>query len=324
MTMTGSDGLPLAALGLQPARQATLVSSNLTVPYEPCTQEYGSACDLVPWTAGCDYESGTITWEQAETLSPPSVHVLLRDVAGATELCKTGTYQLETTVRPTVLGCGPSHAPQLCTLPDQSFVLPLVANGRNLDAGAELPLGDLGYFGRFTSTEIVSARVIDPTGRALAVPGTAGITRLVKPQLLMSGDAIRLKSTIALVPDAVLDPADRFGLTVTITDANGPVYAATIPGLLWQLQTPIGSAWTYEDPGGAIGGIRKVRLKRIGKAGADKGYKLDFRAEGVDLSAAALPSATIVITVGDGISEIPFLLRGNRTCVVKGPKRICK
>ena len=321
---TGLDGLPAATIGLQPDLHAWITSANLTVPYEPCTAPLGSACDLVPWDAACDFESGTITWEQPDTLSSPSVHVLLNDVAGSSPLCTNGTYHLETTVRATVDGCsGIPIDPERCTLVDQTFSLPLIANGRRLDATVALPLGNLGLFGRYLTTEILSARVIDPTGRALAVPGTSNIRHLLKPQVLIKDDEIRIKGRFPVEsPDALLDPTA--GFTVTVTDRDGLVYATSIPSILWQLQPPLGSQWTYQDAGGVIDGVRKARVKRLGGPGAGKGYSVDLRAAGVDLSAADFPGVTVVVGMGDVVSTFVTTAVAHRTCVVKGSKRSCK
>ncbi len=323
--MTGMDGLPLATIGLEPSTSATTMSSNLTVPYEPCTMEYGSACDRVPWSSVCDFESGTITWTQLDDRQPPSVHVTLRDVAGSSPLCASGTYHLETTVRSTIKGCGDLHDPHLCTLVDQTFSLPLSADGRQLDATAVLPLGTLGFSGRFTNTEIVSMRVLDPTGQALAAPGTPTFVAFEKPQITMKGGELRFKATIPVEGfDVQVTPTLRSGFTLTMSDRDGTVYAVNIPALLWQLQPPVGSGWTYEDPGGSIGGVRKVRIKRVGRPEAIKGYKLDFRASGVDLSGADFPGVTVVVETTDSYFLTPLWARGNRTCLVKGTKRLCK
>jgi hypothetical protein len=325
ITMPGIDGLPLATIGLAPESGATSISSNLTVPYAPCTLPIGSGCDIGPWPAACDFESGRITWTQATTLTLPTVRVALRDVAGSSALCTTGTYQLEATVRTTGRRCGSVAAPTECTLVDQTFSLPLVATGRKLDATATLPLGDLRFNDRFTSTEVVSARLIDPTGQVVAVPGQGSTFGLEKLQVVMNGGDLRLKATIPVSsPDQTFDPAELDGFTVRIADRNDVVYVVTIPPVFWQLQTPLGSGWTYEDPGGALGGLRSLRIRRVGSAGKVRGYKLDLRASGVDLSAADFPGVTVTTEVDDGVFLNLVSGRGNRTCLVKGPKRICK
>ena len=70
----------------------TFVTSNLTVPYAPCTAPGpGGACDLVPPAATCDFEVGTVEWSLAY-YGQPQAHIVLRDLAGSSPLCTNGTY----------------------------------------------------------------------------------------------------------------------------------------------------------------------------------------------------------------------------------------
>jgi hypothetical protein len=75
-------------------------------------------------------------------------------------------------------------------------------------------------------------------------------------------DRLRLQLTIGRVPSE-LDVAAN-GLTVTVAD-DDVIYTATLPAGAMIVRTP-GRNYTYDDPAGAIGGIKKARL-RVSKNG---------------------------------------------------------
>jgi hypothetical protein len=77
-----------------------------------------------------------------------------------------------------------------------------------------------------------------------------------------------------------------------------------------------------------LGGVRKAYVKRVGKPGALKGYKLDLRAEGVDFSGLDVPSMTVSVAIArpDALGGDPQIHRASRHCtgVLKGSKLDCK
>jgi hypothetical protein len=329
VTVFGTDGLPLATAG---ARSVPSISS-LTVPYDACTTPdpdgSGSACSRQPWNAVCDFNVGSIEWSQKSKFYPPVAHVTLGELAGASPLCTTGTYHVEAVVRGTLKSC--PDAPfefHRCTLVDQPVSLPVVANGRDLDDTAALGLGTA-YTDQFDFVQISALRVLDATGQPIAASGVTSVRNLVAPRVAIKDDQIRIRATVPIerpfpTVDVVLDPGLEAGMTLSLTDRNGLVYTVTIPGMLWQLQPPIGSRWTYVDKGGVIAGVRKARIKRLGKAGAATGYEVDLQARGVDFAAADFPGMDVRIAIARPDSDQPQRAQRSRTCRVMGTKLTCK
>lgn len=329
VTLFGTDGLPMASAGV---RIDGAITSNLTVPYDVCTTPdpdgTGFACNRTPWNSACDFNVGSIEWSQASNFYPPSVHVTLTELTGSSPLCTTGTYRVEASVRGTLDGCTDepfSYHP--CTLVDQTVSLPMVANGRDLDGAARLDLGAFSYQYRYA--QISALRIIDPTGQPIAATGVTGVRNLVAPRIGLKDDTIRIRATLPIErPDAsidvTLDPRLEAGMTLALTDRNGLVYTVSIPGMLWQLQPPIGSRWTYVDKGGVLAGVRKASIKRVGKAGVATGYAVDVQARGVDLSAADFPGMNLTMAIARPGSDQPQRAQRSRTCRVKGAKLTCK
>jgi hypothetical protein len=324
LTIYGPDGLAAAAPGISGTPLAERFFGNLTVPIEPCTT--GAVCDLAPWTSPCDFASGDIVITRADR-NVGEAHVTLRNVTGTSPVCRTGTYLLEATVRGTVRGCGTPTV--LCTLPDTTLTLPLEVRGRDVEGG-----GLLG-FASFTqqaydTTQILDARVIDPTGVPIATVGLAGPSPLRAPRVTVKGNALRVRATIP-IPNAQtrIDPASDPGLRITVSDRDGVVYDATIPQVRWQLQPPIGSRWTYADKGGVLNGVQKASVTRFSKkAGTVLGYDVDLQARDVDLSAADHASLTVNLTARNlsddfGVDQV-FKWQGTRTCRGTYPKLVCK
>jgi hypothetical protein len=315
------DGLPMAAAGVGAGNllnyahgnpPAEHYVSNLTIPIAPCTS--GDSCDLPPIASPCDFDSGEIEWSRDVT-SAPQAHVTLRDVAGSSPVCTTGTYQLQATVRVTLKACGTLDAPELCTLADQTLTAPLHMKGRNLDDEVVLRPGDI--FAAYLSTEILGVRIVDPTGTPVAATGLGGVERALTPRLGLKGDVLTVRTDIPNVfIDSVIDPASDPGVTLTVSGRNGIVYAVTIPAERWQLQPPIGSRWDYADRSGLLNGVRKARVKRIVKSGVTTAYAFELKAKGVDLSAADFPGVTVQIDVHRLAPALDDVVRAQsfRTC----------
>lgn len=330
-TVFGTDGLPLATAG--PHRMTgSPVPNNLTVPYAACVTPdpdgTGIACNSQPWNTACDFNVGSIVWAKTNHFYPPTAHVVLSQLTGTSPLCTTGTYQVEAVVRGTLRSCGGPPDFHLCTLVDQNVTLPVVANGHDLDATAVLRLGNA-YTDQFVNTQFLAVRVIDPTGQPIAATGVTAVRNLVAPRIGIKDDTLRIRATVPIerpneFDDVVLDPRLEAGMTLSLTDRNGLVYTVTIPGMLWQLQPPIGSRWTYVDKGGVVAGVRKASIKRVGKAGVATGYAVDLQARGVDLSAADFPGMTLKIAIARPESDQPQRAQLSRTCRVKGTKLTCK
>ncbi len=314
MTLVAPDGLPLfGTVGLV---------GNLTPSYQACTSPEpigsGDGCDLVPRAAGCDFETGSLTWMGA------GVHATLRDLSGASPLCTTGLYRFEGTVRSTQNTCGTIAQPELCTLADRTLATTLTANGKDLDSDGFLGLG------QDVATELLAGRVIDPTGAPIAAVGVTGIRALVEPRIEIKNGQLRLRAVVPMdVPvdgqDRFLDPTLAGGMTVHIAGPDGPLYAVTIPPAVWQLQPPIGSRFGYRDPDGMLAGVRKATLKRVKKvATGGAGYKLDLLARGVDLVGHDVSGLTVNVVVARPTSATPHRSQAHRTCVLKGAKLGCK
>ena len=327
LTVVAPDGLPMAAPGVgQSTPLGERFVGNLTIPTPQCVGG-PQPCDLPPPTSPCDFESGEVELT-LDPSSAPRAHVVLRDVAGTSPLCTTGTYQMEATVRATVWGCGGTAAhPNLCTMVDQPVTVPLPVKGRNVDGGGLMLIG--GFMAVYESTEILAVRILDPTGQPIAAAGVTGVTPAAKSRITIKGDTLRVQ-TFLPVPAAgqsAIDPATEPGLTVQLEDHNGPVYGVSIPQDRWQLQPPVGSRWTYADPlAAALNGVRSVVVKRVSKKGQQLGYAIDLRARGVDLSAADLASVTLHIGVprsGPGYGYV-FQWQEARTCTGAYPKLTCK
>lgn len=327
LTILGPDGLPTAAPGIGEPNSDRFVS-DLTVPIEPCTT--GDVCDLAPWTSPCDFSSGEIEVVKLPiALSRVALaHVVLRNVAGISPLCLTGTYLAEVTVRGTVAGCG--TPPSLCTLPDTTLTVPLEVSGRDAEGEGLLRFSSLES--SYETTQILGVRVIDPTGLPVATAGIAVVESLASPRVDVKGDTLRVRATIPVPSpnrrDFVIDPAAEPGLRVVVSDRDGTIYDVTIAAERWQLQPPIGSRWTYADRGGALHGVRKASVKQIAKKGVTQGYDIDLRAKGPDLSAADHASLTVNLI---GLRLVPadneamvVDWHGTRTCRGTYPKLICK
>jgi hypothetical protein len=318
----GPDGLPAAAPGISGTPFAERFFGNLTVPIEPCTT--GAACDSTPWTSPCDFASGEIVITRAAS-NAGEAQVTLRNLAGTSPLCSTGTYLLEATVRGTVKGCGTPAV--LCTLPDTTVTLPLEVRGRNVEGGGLLRLASSQ---QYDTTQILDARVIDPTGLPVATVGLAGPAPLHAPRVTVKGDTLRVRATIPIGNEQTrIDPASDPGLRITVSDRDGVVYDVTIPPFRWQLQPPLGSRWTYADKGGALNGVRKASVKRFSKkAGTVLGYDVELQAMKVDLSAADHASLTVNVTARHFVDEFGlddvFKWQGTRTCRGTSPKLVCK
>ena len=324
VTIVDGDGLPVAASGVgplygaDPALDARIVS-NLTVPYDRCPSGY---CDITPWTSPCDFESGEIEWRRNDPGTGAFVHATLRDVTGSSPLCTTGTYHVAATVRSTVHGCGDPHHPTLCTLVDQAVSVPLQASGRKLDVGGVVNTSS-GYDYFYHTIQVLESRLVDPTGTVVAASGVTAVQPAFSPSIAIKGTSLKLRADIDIRfsatndPTAFIDPLLDDGVTVTLTDRDGPAYVVNIPPDLWQLQPPIGSRWDYNDVNGIRNGVRKARVKRLTKKGVVIGYRVDLLAKGADLSAADFPGLTVEIAVtrrtllgAEGI----FSVQSHRTC----------
>ena len=135
----------------------------------------------------------------------------------------------------------------------------------------QMPLGGLGKYYEMAveNMGVVSARILDPLGEPVAVHGVTGVRSLVGPRVSIKGDRVRVRGVIPVnAATPAIDPTLEGGFTLTLKDRDGEIYAVTIPELRWQDQTPLGSRWTYDDPGGVLGGVRKAAIKRVGKGGA--------------------------------------------------------
>ncbi len=313
VTVIAPDGLPMMRSGTYDDFGS--VVSNLTVPYDACTSpEPGGACSVPPWTAACDYESGEIGWRRRfGNPGALTVHATLRDVTGSSPLCTTGNYQVEMTVRRTSTCSG-----GLCTLVDQTVSVPIAADGHGLDG--EAPVN----FNGSQVVELVSSRLLDPTGQPIAETGVTDVLDLVNPRVSIKPDRVRIQATFPRPFLAIaLDPTLGDGVTVDVTDRNGGVFSVTIPPERWQIQPPIGNRWDYKDEGGVLNGVRKARLKRILKKQQLTGYKLQLEARDIDLSAADFPGVTLTITI-PGIPSGVFQAQSHRTCRGTAPKMECR
>jgi hypothetical protein len=285
----------------------------------------------VPPSTLCDFESGAIEWRSLTELGSSFAHVTMGDLAGASPLCTTGPYTLEATLRVVGNVCGTAQEPEVCTVTDQTVSVPLPVQGRRIDTVVKMPLGPLGnyYESKVYNIGVVAARILDPLGEPIAVHGVTGVRSLIGPRVTIKDDRVRIRANIPVNQFApTIDPTLEGGFTVTLKDRDGEFYAVTIPPERWQDQPPLGSRWTYDDPGAVLGGVRKASLKLNGKPDALKGYKLDLRAEGVDLSGADVPSITVAVAVArpSVFGGDPEIHRAQRNCigVFKGGKLDCK
>ncbi len=335
VTVFGTDGVPVAAPG--PSGFPEVTGANLTVPYEPCTTPdpdgSGIPCNRKPWTAVCDFDAGSVDWTQPKWFNPPRGHVTLEGVTGRSPLCTDGTYAVQATVRGTLESCGTVLGDfHLCTLVDRTIMIPVAVEGAGFDASGAIDLG--AFVSQYRHTQISSVRLLDPTGAPLAATGVSAVRNLVATQVKIKKDQIRVRGVLPIEPDlvlppVVLDPVLPYGMTLTVSDRDGIVYTAAIPGERWQLQPPIGSRWTYADKGGVLAGVRKARIKRIAKADVVTGYEVDLTAKGVDLSAADFPGMNVTITVAR--APVPnfdtpstYAAQRSRTCRVKPTSLSCR
>ncbi len=312
VTVVAPDGLPIAAIGTDGIDH--VLASNLTVPHPQCTAPEplsGGLCSVAPWASPCDYESAALTLGRDPGTFAWEAHATFTGVAGSSPLCKSGTHRLQAVVRPTVRACGTPPNSAVCTVVDQTLDVPMTARGRELSA----PLAIGAFGGTYVVNQVVSARILDPTGSALAAPGVTSVRSPSKLLVTRKRDQLRVKAVIPVTPDELpLDPTLDAGVRVTVSDRSGVFYDVTVPGVRWQLQPPIGSRWDYVDEGGILAGLRTIRIKRVTKAGVTAGYQVDLRARGVDLSAADFPGATVAIRIARPLHVLPFDAQGNRTC----------
>jgi hypothetical protein len=141
----------------------------------------------------------------------------------------------------------------------------------------------------------------------------------------MDGDQIRVQATIPMAfATLTIDPTLDDGVTVTVTDRSGVLFTATIPPERWQLQPPVGSRWDYQDKYGVIGGVRKIRLRRVLKKNAPPAYQLDLRAKGVPLPSPSFPAVSVAVTVARPDVASPLRVQRHRTCTIKGTKLRCR
>jgi hypothetical protein len=252
----------------------------------------------------CDFESGELTWVEG-----PLVGVRLRDLAGSSSLCATGTYRVDAMVRVTAASCTNGAR---CTLVDQQVSRSMMADGRDLARFASVTVS--GITPMYDAIEIVSLRVLDPSGAAIAASGLTEVRSLEKPRISLGNDRIRIQATFPIpVGATALDPVRGDGLTVTLTDRDGPVFDVTIPPERWHVQRPAGHRWDYRNADGMLSGVRTARLKRVLKARRVIGYALDLEAKGVDLSAADFPGITLTLTL-PGLPTGVFSAQQHRTC----------
>ena len=172
--------------------------------------------------------------------------------------------------------CGDAFDQVRCTVTDQTISAPFVVVGRKADTMVSLPLGPLGKYPETTidNVALLDVRLIDPTGATFAVPGVTGVRSLVGLRVDIKGDRLRVRGTIPVGTLATtIDPTLEGGATITLSDRDGAFYTVTIPETRWQDQTPLGSRWTYLDPGGVLAGVRKASLKRNGKPGCAEGLQ---------------------------------------------------
>jgi hypothetical protein len=200
-------------------------------------------------------------------------------------------------------------------------------NGRDVDDSGPLRFAGQGL--HYETTQILALRVIDPTGLPVATAGLGGVAPLHAPVVKVKGDTLRVRTTIPLPSnDFRIDPTAEPGITVSVSDRDGLVYAVTIPDVRWQLQPPVGSRWTYADKGGVLNGVRKARVKHLIKKGVTTGYDVDLQAKGVDLSSADHASLTVKVVahrfIGGLAVDDVFEWQSTRTCRGAYPNLTCK
>jgi hypothetical protein len=317
------DGLPLASSGVGIGVTNESVRGTLTVPYAACTTPdpdgRGDACNLAPWTSSCDFNGGELALTSDWHITGGELRTIMAGLAGSSPLCTNGTYHVETTIRATVDGCGTEEDPERCTVVDQTVLTPVEVDGSEVDTTSSLALGSFHH----AAIELRSARLLDPTGEVLGAIGVPAVRMLLKPQVLIAPDQLQLRTTIPF--ENAFDRLDPTAgdTAITLTDRNGVVFAVTIPPDRWQLQPPVGTRWDYIDKLGMLNGIRKIRIKSVGKPGAITGYRFDLRAKNLDLSAAGFPGVNLSIAVPKPDEELHVAQR-NRTCRVNGLKLKCK
>jgi hypothetical protein len=107
-----------------------------------------------------------------------------------------------------------------------------------------------------------------------------------------TSDKVRLRLTIGRVPSD-LDVATN-GLTLTMND-TGAIYSATLPaGAL--VERSLGRSFSYDDPTGAVDGVKKVRL-RINKRGT---ATLSLETVGLDLSDVTPTNHRVAVRLASG------------------------
>lgn len=175
----------------------------------------------------------------------------------------------------------------------------------------------------YDSIELLAVRLLDPMGAPIAAGGVSQVRNLQKPRISIKPDRLRVQGTFPrpfLAP--ALDPTQADGVSLTLTDRNGVVYAVTIPPERWQVQPPIGNRWDYKDRGGVLGGVRTARLK-LSNSQATPGYAFTLDAAGIDLSTADFPGITVTLAI-PGLPSGVFQAQAHRTCRITGAKMTCK
>ncbi len=98
---------------------------------------------------------------------------------------------------------------------------------------------------------------LDPT--CTAFTGTR--LRLRKLDAPLGGQRVLFRGTAPVAAGSVFDPAEA-GMRFLMTDGAATVLAdVTIPGDGWA-SNRAGGAWSYVDPEGLVGGIRRVQIRR--------------------------------------------------------------
>jgi hypothetical protein len=314
-TLYGPDGLPMAALG------AGGFTGSVGVTYPRCTSPDPGhpGCTNPPWRPACDFNAGLLEWKGT---SNPGAHVRLSPVAGITPLCKTGTYSLQADVRATLRNCNGEPGSPSCTLVDTSVAMPLTANGTDLDTASGFGAG--GLPGALTA-ELLDARIVDPTGAALASIGSPVVGILGEPRTTITATTLKIQTLYPRL-DAILDPTEPPGVTFLLTTHGDAILDGTIPPERWQLQLPFGERWSYRDPGGVIAGIRSATIKLKRKKGAPIGYEV--RVLATDLPPVA-DAASVNLAVTIPLEPDPALVatyqaQRNRICKMRLNKIDCR
>jgi hypothetical protein len=155
------------------------------------------------------------------------------------------------------------------------------------------------------------------------------VARIIDPKMTLArrdlddpnDDLVKIGARIGSLP---IDPTESPGVTFTILDRDGPVYAVTIPATFWQLLEPIGTRWRYEDDLGGIGGVRKAEIKQLKQGGDPAGYKISLLAKDVSLADLDIPAVNLDITFPQIGGFATVTAQRNRTCKVGSRTYTCK